>query len=73
VNASKLHQQEQLNEQLQHALDAKAIIEQAKGIVANGRDITVDQAFERIRSHARNQNVTVRSVAEAIVSLGMKI
>lgn len=73
INASKLWQQEQLNEQLQHALDSKAIIEQAKGIVASERDTTVDQAFECIRSHARSHNVTVHSVAEAIVGLGMSI
>jgi GAF domain-containing protein len=73
VNASKLRQQEQLNEQLQHALDSKAIIEQAKGIVANEHDTTVDLAFDRIRTHARNHNVTVRSVAEAIVRLGLQI
>ena len=73
VNASNLRQQEQLNEQLQHALDSKAIIEQAKGIVANEHDSTIDQAFSRIRTHARNHHVSIRSVAEAIVSLGLRI
>lgn len=73
VNASKLRQQEQLNEQLQTALDSKAIIEQAKGIVANDHDTTVDQAFDLIRDHARNHNVTLRSVADAIVRLSLRI
>jgi len=73
VNASKLRQQEQLNEQLQRALDSKAVIEQAKGIVANEHSTTVDQALKRIRTHARNHHVTVRSVAEAVVELGLKI
>ena len=73
VNASKLRQQEQLNEQLQRALDSRAIIEQAKGMVASDNDTTVEQAFRRIRTHARNHNVAIGSVAEAIVKLGLKI
>lgn len=73
LSSSKLRQQEQLNEQLQRALDSKAIIEQAKGIVSSENDITVDQAFARIRTHARNHNVAIASVAEAIVRLGLKI
>lgn len=73
VNASKLRQQEQLNEQLLRALDSKAIIEQAKGNVANEHHTNVDQAFTRIRTHARSHNVSIRSVAEAIVQLGLKI
>ena len=42
------------HDQLQHALDSKTIIEQAKGIVANEHDTTVDPAFIRILPHARN-------------------
>ena len=73
INASKLHQQQQLNEQLRSALDSRAIIEQAKGSVAATQRISVDEAFERIRRHARNHNVTVRAVAEAIVNLGLTV
>ena len=36
-------------------------------------DTTVEQAFRRIRTHARNHNVAIGSVAEAIVKLGLKI
>lgn len=43
------------------------------GNVANEHHTTVDQAFTRIRTHARNRNVSIRSVAEAIVHLGLKI
>ena len=73
INASQHRQQDQLNEQLQSAIDSKAIIEQAKGIIANEHDTTVEKAFDHIRTHARNHNVTVRSVSEAIVRLGMRI
>lgn len=70
INASQQQQQEQLTEQLQHALDSRVLIEQAKGIVAHAREESVDQAFDRIRGHARSNSVTLRSVAEEIVELG---
>jgi len=73
VNASKLRQQEQLTEQLQQALDSRTLIEQAKGIVAESKRISVDEAFELIRRHARSRRVTVRAVSEAIVGLGLRL
>jgi GAF domain-containing protein len=73
VNASKLQQEEQLNEQLQVALESRTIIEQAKGILANQRHITVEQAFQAMRAHARNHRLSLRSVAEGIVHRGLRI
>jgi GAF domain-containing protein len=73
INASKLHQLEQVNQQLHRALDSRLIIEQAKGAVAVARGINVHEAFERIRKHARAHNATVASAADAIVNLGMRI
>jgi GAF domain-containing protein len=73
INASKLHQQEQLTQQLQHALDSRIIIEQAKGVLATAHGISVHEAFERIRRHARSHNATVAAACEAIVNLGMRI
>lgn len=73
VNASKLRQQEQLSEQLQEALESRVIIEQATGITASRRAISVEQAFQLIRSHARNKNVSLRVVSEAIVAVGLKV
>ncbi len=73
VNASTLGQQVQLSEQLQRALDSKAVIEQAKGMVTHAHNTTVDQAFNLIRAHARNHNVSIRSVADGIVQLGLKV
>ena len=48
VNASKLRQQQQLTEQLQEALKSRVIIEQAKGITAQQRAISVSQALSLI-------------------------
>jgi GAF domain-containing protein len=73
VNASKLQQQQQLSEQLQQALDSRVIIEQAKGITAEQHSVTLDEAYQLMRSHARNNNASLRVVAEAIVTVGLKV
>lgn len=73
INASQLSQEHRLNEQLQHALDSRVIIEQAKGMVAATHAISVETAFGLIRGHARRRNAPLRSVAEAIVHLGLRI
>jgi GAF domain-containing protein len=73
VNASKLRQQEQLSEQLQEALESRVVIEQAKGITAQQRTVTVDQAYQRMRRHARTNNASLRVVAEAIVAVGLQV
>ena len=73
VNASKLHQQEQLSEQLQEALESRVVIEQAKGITAQQHAISVDDAYQLMRRHARNNNASLRVVAEAIVAVGLQV
>jgi len=73
VNASKLRQQEQLSEQLQEALNSRIVIEQAKGITAEQNSVTLDQAYQLMRGHARGNNASLRVVAEAIVSVGLHV
>jgi GAF domain-containing protein len=73
VNASKLRQQEQLSEQLQEALESRIVIEQAKGITAQKNRVTIDQAFRLMRGHARSNNASLRTVAEAIVAVGLRV
>jgi GAF domain-containing protein len=73
VNASKLRQQEQLSEQLQEALESRVVIEQAKGITAQQCAVTIDQAYQRMRRHARTNNASLRVVAEAIVAVGLEV
>jgi GAF domain-containing protein len=73
VNASKLRQQEQLSEQLQEALESRVVIEQAKGITAQQHAVSIDQAYQRMRRHARNNNASLRVVAEAIVAVGLQV
>jgi GAF domain-containing protein len=72
INASKLAHQRRLNEQLQEALDSRIVIEQAKGILSAERGISIDEAFELLRRHARSHRAALRSVAEAVVNLGLR-
>lgn len=72
ANAARLDQVRHTAEQLQEALDSRVIIEQAKGILAGERGITVDEAFAVLRSHARTNNVSLRAVANAVVNLRLR-
>ena len=72
INASKLAQQRRINEQLQEALASRIVIEQAKGVLAAERGISIDEAFQRLRRHARSHRAPLRTVAEAVVNLGLR-
>jgi GAF domain-containing protein len=54
--------------QLQHALDSRVLIEQAKGVIAHTHGVDMDGAFRTLRSHARNNNLNLRDVAEGVVT-----
>jgi hypothetical protein len=58
--------------QLQEALDNRVVIEQAKGVLAGELGCSVDEAYVALRDHARRHSVTVRSVAHAVVALGLR-
>lgn len=73
INASHHRKQVELTEQLQHALDTRLVIEQAKGMLAVRLSITPEQAFERLRTHARSRSASVQAVAEAVVRLGLEV
>jgi transcriptional regulator with GAF, ATPase, and Fis domain len=61
-----LHQAELLSEQLQNALTSRVIIEQAKGVLAERRRISVDEAFEILRSYARAHNLHLSQLAREV-------
>jgi AmiR/NasT family two-component response regulator len=50
------------------ALGRRALIEQAKGILMERRGISADDAFAGLRDRARNTNMTVAAVAEAVIT-----
>lgn len=58
---------EVLNEQLQAALNSRVIIEQAKGVLAERGNLTMDAAFDRLRRHARTHNAPLSQVARRVV------
>jgi GAF domain-containing protein len=58
-----IRQVEVLNEQLQHALNSRVIIEQAKGVLSQHAQIPMDEAFNRLRSYARGRNLRLAQVA----------
>lgn len=73
VNASTVHQQTELTQQLQRALDSRVLIEQAKGMVGHAHEVSMDVAFARIQRHARSHHTSVRAVADAVVNLSLHL
>ena len=57
-----------VTEQLQTALNSRVIIEQAKGVLAQSGDLTMDTAFDRLRRHARGHNLLLGDVARRVVT-----
>lgn len=72
VNASELDRQRRTSEQLGVALESRIIVEQAKGVLAADLNISIDEAFDVLRRHARNHNASLRSVAESVVRAGLR-
>lgn len=62
-----------LAEQLQGALSSRIVIEQAKGVVAYTRGVSVEQAFELIRSYARSHRIGISQVAARIVDRSLRL
>jgi transcriptional regulator with GAF, ATPase, and Fis domain len=61
-----LHQAELLSAQLQQALNSRVTIEQAKGVLAERRGISVDEAFVLLRAYARNHNLRLSDLARQV-------
>jgi hypothetical protein len=59
---------EVLAEQLQSALNSRIVIEQAKGAIAQFRDVSVDDAFVLLRDHARRTKKRLGDVAHAALT-----
>ena len=71
AHASSARQQQRTAEQLELALNTRLIIEQAKGVLANQRETTVDEAFKRLRKYARAHNARIHDVSRAVVEGGL--
>jgi GAF domain-containing protein len=62
-----LLQAQVVNDELNHALNNRIVIEQAKGVLAERTGIEVDAAFAWLRNHARNHNLRLVDIARAMV------
>jgi GAF domain-containing protein len=56
-----------VNEQLNHALNSRVLIEQAKGVLAERAGLDMEQAFARLRTYARDNNRQLVDVAQAVI------
>jgi AmiR/NasT family two-component response regulator len=56
------------NAQLEHALESRIVIEQAKGVLAERWGVRPDQAFEALRSAARMNRIRIHDLAVRVVA-----
>jgi GAF domain-containing protein len=63
-----VRRQETLAEQLQHALNSRVVIEQAKGVLAERLGVNMGAAFTALRNYARSHNARVSELALSIVN-----
>ena len=52
---------------LQTALNSRVVIEQAKGVIAERRQVDMDQSFALLRGTARTSNRRLSDLARAVV------
>lgn len=73
LNERSLREKTVLSEQLQTALQSRIVVEQAEGVLAARHHIGVDEAFVRLRRRARRTGTSLTSVAEAVVTDGLRL
>ena len=57
-----------LAEQLQTALQSRVVIEQAKGMISEYLNINIDDAFQVLRSRARDHNLKLTQLARDVTN-----
>ncbi len=57
-----------VQQQLQHALNSRIVIEQAKGVLAERRGCEMDEAFDLLRAFAREEGRRMGEVAADVVA-----
>jgi GAF domain-containing protein len=68
ANARRYAQARDLGQQLKQALDSRAVIDQAIGILMARRGLTIDQAFAELSRQSQNTNVKLREIAARLVA-----
>lgn len=62
-----IHDQHVLTEQLQHALNSRIIMEQAKGVLSERHGRDMEEIFTVLRAHARRHNHRLTDLARAVI------
>jgi GAF domain-containing protein len=62
-----------IRDQLQQALSSRILIEQAKGVVAETRTVSMDAAFDQIRAYARARQLPLSTVARQLVTREIRL
>ncbi|MGA7149649.1 MAG: GAF and ANTAR domain-containing protein, partial [Microbacterium sp.] len=62
-----LRESEALTQQLELALSTRIVIEQAKGVVSFTNGVPIDEAFELMRTYARDHGLRISDVAGRLV------
>ncbi|HUH08893.1 MAG TPA: GAF and ANTAR domain-containing protein [Egibacteraceae bacterium] len=73
LNARAFRESSRLSAQLQHALDSRVVIEQAKGRLAEQLGVSPQEAFEVMRSASRRDGVKLRTLAKQIAEGSLKL
>lgn len=59
--------QDTLTAQLEHALESRIVIEQAKGALAHRLGVSVDEAFAILRQRSRNTGTRIHDLATRVI------
>lgn len=70
TNVGALHESRELAENLRVAMESRAVIEQAKGVLIERYKLTPDQAFQMLAQASQRANRKVRDLAEDLVLTG---
>jgi hypothetical protein len=62
-----------VNGQLTNALSSRVVIEQAKGVLAEACQLDMPEAFQRLRTHARANNLRLTDVARSVVDRSLAV
>lgn len=59
--------------QLQHALDTRVLVEQAKGVLSQAWAVEMTEAYEIMRKYARSQRIPVQVLAASVVDRSLDL
>ena len=70
ANASRYGDAQRTASQLQEAVEARAVVDQAKGILMHALSCGADEAFDRMRRVSQTQHIKLTEVARRVIETG---